>query len=80
MKDVRIYRDKTLEVFVRKHMNNQGGVSSVFPLYGGKVETFSLPEVLDWYVRSTNLRDKNDMFLRFGGNSRGKVETVENMQ
>ena len=44
------------------------------------METFSLPEVLDWYVRSTDLRDENNLFLRFGGNSRGKVEAVGNMQ
>ena len=67
-------------MFVRKHKNNQEGVGSVFPLYGGKVETFSLPEVLDWYVRSTDIRNENDLFLRFRGNSRGRVEAVENMQ
>ena len=67
-------------MYVRKRTNNQEGIGSVIHLYRGKVETFSLPEVLDWYVRSTDIRNENDLFLRFRGNSRGRVEAVGNMQ
>ena len=60
--NVKILRDSTLEVFVDRSTMDQKRVSLVFHHNGAKVGSFSLLKALQWYIKSTGLRETSYLF------------------
>ena len=63
--DIVVMDTGDLEISVVSSKTDQMGVGFVFHVSGERHKGFSVPEVLDWYVRSTGLRGEDYMFPRF---------------
>ena len=71
--DVRVLDGGDLDVYVRQSMNDHEGKGSVFLMSGERMNGFSIPDVVCWYIDSLGLEVKDYMFPWLQGAGKGKV-------
>ena len=72
VEDVCVLERGDLEIDVKKSKTDQEGRGFVFHISGERHNGFSVPMVVEWYVKSVGLRGEDYLFPRFR-NAGGKV-------
>ena len=70
--DINVLRGGHLEFYVERSKTDQLGQGFVFHVTSEKINRFSVPKVLNWYLESTGLKGSDYLFPRFR-HERGRV-------
>ena len=71
--DISVLEHGDLEFYVGRSKTDQDGNGFVFHVSGEKYNGFSIPGVLEWYLESLDLKEKDYLFLRLRNAGRGRV-------